>query len=81
MSTTTSPARPTADREVLITRVYDAPRNLVFRAWTDRDHLERWFAPVGCTIRFVLSSPCVCPVTGPSTSATLVQWTIPKLPA
>lgn len=41
-----------ADREVLITRVFDAPRDLVFRAWTDPEHLKRWYAPRGCTTRF-----------------------------
>jgi uncharacterized protein YndB with AHSA1/START domain len=41
-----------ADREVLITHVFDAPRDLVFRAWTDPEHLKRWFAPTGCTVHF-----------------------------
>ena len=38
---------------VAITRVFDAPRELVFRAWTDPQHLVRWFAPRGCTIHFL----------------------------
>ncbi|MEP7362456.1 MAG: SRPBCC domain-containing protein [Acidobacteriota bacterium] len=38
--------------EVLITRVFDAPRALVFQAWTDPEHLARWHAPRGCTIQF-----------------------------
>lgn len=37
---------------VLIERGFDAPRDLVFKAWTDPAHLARWFAPRGCTIRF-----------------------------
>ena len=41
-----------SEREVLITRVFDAPRELVFRAWTDPEHLIRWFAPRGCTTHF-----------------------------
>lgn len=41
-----------ADREVFITRVFDAPRELVFKAWTDPVHLARWFAPHGCAITF-----------------------------
>jgi uncharacterized protein YndB with AHSA1/START domain len=41
-----------AAAEVLITHVFDAPRNLVFKAWTDPAHLERWFAPRGCTLHF-----------------------------
>lgn len=39
-------------QEVLITRVIDAPRELVFKAWTDPASLVRWFAPRGCTIHF-----------------------------
>lgn len=37
------------DREVVITHVYDAPRALVFQAWTDAAHLGRWFGPAGFT--------------------------------
>src|SRR5688500_9659115 len=36
--------------EVLITREYNAPRELVFEAWTDPKHLEHWYAPEGCAI-------------------------------
>lgn len=32
-------------REVTITRVFDAPRELVFRAWTDPEHLSNWWGP------------------------------------
>ena len=35
------------DQQVLITRVFDAPRDLVFRAWTDPDHVAQWFGPDG----------------------------------
>jgi uncharacterized protein YndB with AHSA1/START domain len=31
--------------EVLITRVFDAPREQVFRAWTDPDEVSAWFGP------------------------------------
>jgi uncharacterized protein YndB with AHSA1/START domain len=34
-----------ADQQVLITRIFDAPRDQVFRAWTDPDELARWFGP------------------------------------
>jgi uncharacterized protein YndB with AHSA1/START domain len=33
------------DHQVLITRIFDAPRELVFRAWTDPDHVAQWFGP------------------------------------
>jgi uncharacterized protein YndB with AHSA1/START domain len=39
---------PTAqDQQVLITRVFDAPRELVFQAWTDPGHVAQWFGPEG----------------------------------
>lgn len=41
---------PQEDRDVLITHVFDAPREMVFRAWTDPEILARWFAPNGCTL-------------------------------
>jgi uncharacterized protein YndB with AHSA1/START domain len=34
-----------ADRELVITRVLDAPRNLVFKVWTEREHAMRWWGP------------------------------------
>jgi uncharacterized protein YndB with AHSA1/START domain len=33
------------EREVVITRVYDAPPELVFEAWTDPRHLAQWWGP------------------------------------
>ncbi len=39
----------TAEREVVITRIIDAPRELVFKLWTDPEHLMRWWAPLNCT--------------------------------
>ena len=33
------------DQQVLITRVFDAPRELVFQAWTDPDQVAQWFGP------------------------------------
>lgn len=32
-------------REVLLTRTLDAPRELVFRAWTEPDMMARWWGP------------------------------------
>jgi uncharacterized protein YndB with AHSA1/START domain len=34
-----------ADQQVLITRIFDAPRERVFRAWTDPDEVATWFGP------------------------------------
>lgn len=33
------------EREVVITRIFDAPRELVFEAWIDPKHLARWWGP------------------------------------
>lgn len=35
---------------VRIQQTFDAPRDLVFDAWVQRDLLEEWFAPDGCTL-------------------------------
>jgi uncharacterized protein YndB with AHSA1/START domain len=35
----------TQDQQVLITRIFDAPRELVFAAWTDPDQVALWFGP------------------------------------
>jgi uncharacterized protein YndB with AHSA1/START domain len=58
------------DREIVLTRVFDAPRRLVFDAFTKPELLKRWFGPrgwslvvcevdlkVGGTFRFVLEGP------------------------
>jgi len=42
-------ATDTADRQIVITRVFDAPRELVFRAWTDPNHVAQWWGPTGFT--------------------------------
>jgi uncharacterized protein YndB with AHSA1/START domain len=42
----------TADREIVITRLLNAPRELVFEAWTDPQHLTQWYGPTGFTTTF-----------------------------
>ncbi|MFZ0608004.1 MAG: SRPBCC domain-containing protein [Xanthobacteraceae bacterium] len=37
------------EREVTITRIFDAPRALVFKAWTDAAQLAQWWGPQGFT--------------------------------
>ena len=57
-------------REIVLTRVFDAPRNLVFDAFSKPELLKRWFGPrgwslvvcevdlrVGGSFRFVLRGP------------------------
>lgn len=38
------------DREIVLCRVFDAPRELVWQAWTDKAHVGQWFGPKGFTI-------------------------------
>ena len=38
-------ARSTADREIVITRMFDAPREMVYKAWTDPRQMARWWGP------------------------------------
>lgn len=40
-------ANSSADREVLITRIINAPRDLVFDAWMDSKHADKWMGPAG----------------------------------
>jgi len=40
------------ERDLVITRVLDAPRRLVFEAWTRPEHMMRWFGPKGFTTPF-----------------------------
>lgn len=39
-----------AERELVIERVFDAPRELVFKAWTKPEYLRRWWGPEGFTV-------------------------------
>jgi len=40
-----------SDREIVMTRVFDAPRRLVFEAWTNPEHLPHWMlGPEGWTM-------------------------------
>ncbi|CAN5679087.1 SRPBCC family protein [soil metagenome] len=38
-----------SDRELVLTRLIDAPREKVYRAWTEPELLKRWFAPLPFT--------------------------------
>ncbi|HVE70174.1 MAG TPA: SRPBCC family protein [Thermoanaerobaculia bacterium] len=39
------------DEAFTISRTFDAPRELVFRAWTDVEHLKQWWGPKGFEVR------------------------------
>jgi uncharacterized protein YndB with AHSA1/START domain len=37
------------DQELVLTRMFDAPRELVFKAWTDPKRVAQWWRPRGFT--------------------------------
>lgn len=47
-----SAARKTQEQELVVTRVVAAPRDRVFKAWTEPEHMERWWGPNGFTTPF-----------------------------
>lgn len=48
-TTKNNPTANTADRDFIITRTFDAPRELVWKAWTDPKHMTQWWGPRGFT--------------------------------
>jgi uncharacterized protein YndB with AHSA1/START domain len=50
MAATISAAARSAAPELVISRIFDAPRSLVFKAWTKPEHLARWWGPKGFTL-------------------------------
>lgn len=41
------------DGTLVITRTFSAPRERVFRAWTEPEHFARWFGPAESTLPFL----------------------------
>jgi uncharacterized protein YndB with AHSA1/START domain len=54
MQTSTS-ATETSERELVISRVFDAPRSLVYKAWTEPQHMINWLGPQGFTSKILKS--------------------------
>jgi uncharacterized protein YndB with AHSA1/START domain len=42
-----------SERELVVTRVFDAPAHIVFEAWTKPELLKRWWAPRSFGISFL----------------------------
>lgn len=49
MTTDANRIEETANREIVVTRVFDAPPELVWRAWTNPEHVVKWWGPRGFT--------------------------------
>lgn len=43
-------ATPNASRDFIISRTFDAPRPLVWKAWTEAERLAQWWGPKGCKL-------------------------------
>ena len=41
--------KKSTDREIVITRLLNAPRELVWEAWTNPEHVKLWWGPDGFT--------------------------------
>ena len=51
-ATTESPAGTSAGQELVITRIFDAPRELVWKAWTEPGRVMHWWGPKNYTTPF-----------------------------
>lgn len=51
----------TTAREIVITRLLNAPRELVWEAWTDPKHIAEWWGPMVLPVPFIRwkSAPAV----------------------
>ncbi len=49
MAASAKPDAALEARSIITTRVFDAPRALVFKAWSDPKHLAEWWGPTGFT--------------------------------
>ena len=49
MSKINSETTRTANRELVTTRIFDAPREIVFKMWRDPKHVGEWWGPRGFT--------------------------------
>lgn len=43
----TDPHPESSELALVLTRVFDAPRGLVFKSWTEPQHIARWWGPEG----------------------------------
>lgn len=71
MTVTDQIEAPIEDREIVITRVIDAPASVVFEAYANPEHVKKWFGPKGwpltlCEMDFRVGGRFRFAMTGPS---------------
>ncbi|WP_264564648.1 SRPBCC family protein [Flavobacterium sp. N3904] len=49
---TTAIINTTPESEIVSSRIFNSPRELVYRAWTNPEHLKNWWGPAGFTNTF-----------------------------
>jgi uncharacterized protein YndB with AHSA1/START domain len=45
MTTMSKPTNQVKESEMVVERIFDAPVELVWKAWTDPEHIKRWWGP------------------------------------
>lgn len=75
-----------AHKDFVISRVFDAPRELVFKVWTQAEHFAAWFGPVGCTCRvakmeLVPGGECLYALMTPNGNELWIKWTFREIKA
>lgn len=71
METNEAAVEPAEEREVVITRVFKAPARLLFEAYSNPEHVKRWFGPRGwpltrCEMDFRVGGHFRFEMTGPN---------------
>jgi uncharacterized protein YndB with AHSA1/START domain len=64
------------DREIVVNRVIDAPRELVFAAFTEQEHAEQWWVPNGTTHEWNEGAGGVWRYSQPSPDGTVYPYKI-----
>jgi uncharacterized protein YndB with AHSA1/START domain len=52
-------SKSTKEPELVIARIFDAPRELVFKAWTEPEHVKQWWGPRNFTAPYIAIDFCV----------------------
>ena len=76
---TATTATMPGEQELVITRIFDAPARLLFKAYSEPEHIMRWFGPKGwpvtlCEMDFRVGGKFRFAMTGPSGTSDAARW-------